>query len=327
MALKLCIATLFFILNVSISIAATKINGMLQSEFRAESFSQGGASHSPRFLLISSKEDMKAEISASFNTDDETTTLIKALLTKSLPEKGSRWIVGIDRILFGSEQSADPFSYSTIDRSLLARRMEILGFAGRQTQLRYEMNSLFPNADQWKLSLAHSANQNTNLLIGYHEQLAKSLYFHNWLIIQSDHTDTGQQIVGAHSLSIEYGSNEELHFQWELNSGIDPLATELKRLTDKNDKVYFWGSKLHLAQKQGIDHDEWWQWMLQISGLVHDAHNPKFNSLAALIGLNYGDTNMRIAANIELIGSTSADQPDTRHYSESQAKAQLLYTF
>ena len=80
---------------------------------------------------------------------------------------------------------------------------------------------------------------------------------------------------------------------------------ELRGIIGDGDEVLFAGSKLHMEKKYFMDGDEWWQWIIQSSLIYHDLDMLGFNTYQMLLGFNYGFDPLRLAFNLEGVGTTS----------------------
>lgn len=304
-----------------------KFDGYMSSGFEAESFQNGESLHQGKLTIETKRKNgIKAEFGVRARTKNNDVDIREAVINKKYDDD---WKLefGYGKKRFGLESDRSRLKRSTIDRSLIYRRLEVFTYTGRESGLRYykKMNPSTMDSG-YSYSLSHSESQNSSLVGSWRKPLSPAWSFNYWLQVQSDHVDNGQQLVGAAMHSFERRDDDSL-FQWELLGGVDPEETELRKLLGKSGKVGFVGNKFHYEQSYSLENDEWWQWIVQANAMVHDLDLPDFNSFGLLVGFNYGFDPVRLGLNLEGVGSTNRIDPKDRNFSESSAKIEMIYEF
>ncbi|SMF49610.1 hypothetical protein [Pseudobacteriovorax antillogorgiicola] len=304
-----------------------KLDAYVASEMEVESFKNGESSHEGKVEIKSKRKNgVRAEFGVRFRSQENDVLIREALVNKKL--SGDRRLeFGYGKKRFGLEYGYGKTSRSTIDRSILYRRLEVFTYAGRESMIRYykKMDSE-AGTTGYSLEAGHSEAQNTSTIGSVQTPLNNYWSFGYWLQLQSDHIDDGQQFVWATMPTLAFEDGQHL-FQWEILAGIDPEETELRKTVGDNDRVLFAGTKLHFEQKRPLEDDEWWQWIVQSAFIYHDLDLMGFNTVSLLAGINYGFDPIRLAFNVEGIGSTTRIDVNDRNFTESRAKIELLYEF
>lgn len=305
-----------------------KLDGYVVSNLKAESIKNGEVNHQGMLELESKrKNSVKAVFGVRIPSSENDVTIREAAINKKFSD-GGRLEFGYTKKRFGLEYDLDKQDRATIDRSPLYRRLEIFTFVGRESQLRYyKTMKVDEDESGYSLALAYSEARNTSAIGSFQKPLNGFWSFNCWLQVQLDHIDGGQQLVWAAMHSFERRSHGSL-FQLELLAGMDPEETELRTTFDFDQKVYFGALKLHYDEVYKFKDDiDWIQWVLESTVIVHDSEYTAYNSIQLLTGINYGFEPVRLALNLELIGTSSRLNPDERSFAESTAKLELLYNF
>ena len=303
------------------------LDGYLGTKFEAESFKNGEISHRIELDLETERvKGLKAEASLRYESLNEEVLFREAVVNKKF-DAGWRLEFGYGKKRFGREFEQNKLERSTIERSPVAKRLQVFTYAGRETILRYYRKAnAAKDRSGVELAIGYSEAENSSLLVSQSFGLTDRQQLSYWLQLQSDHTDTGSQLVASAITSYQYGF-DGLILITDLVVGIDPDQTELNKELDIGGVAYFAAIKVETLFDIAKDEDAAWQLVLQSSYFGQDLDAPRFNTIQALAGGRYQTGPVSLALNLEGLGSTSRVDPTNRNFSESQFRFEVLYEY
>jgi hypothetical protein len=132
--------------------------------------------------------------------------------------------------------------------------------------------------------------------------------------------------VGSTLGALEYEG--PIH-RWSLEGGVgvDPDQTELNKELEIGGEAYFGGVKGQYTYTVSEDDKNKWHLLVQTSFLSQDLDVGGYNSIQLLLGSVHFWGPVRMAVNLDGVGSTSRVDVTNRNFSESNARFEILYVF
>ncbi len=303
-----------------------KIDGYVRSIFEAENFKNGEVFHEARLEFKTKRKlGLRADIELDFRTKTDDIQVNEALLDKKF-DNDLRLKFGYDQKRFGLEYEESRLERPTIERSLIYRRMDLFNYTGRETLVILEKGGDSDPNHKWSLAASLSEAQNASLLGNYQSDIDPSFRYGFWFQAGTHRIQEGSQLAMAMMNSIWHRDSEKL-WQAEWVVGLDPNQTEYESVFDDDERVYFNGINTlygrHFYQNGG----ETVSGLVGLSGVSHDHRELRYNSLGGFLGIRYDLDTLRIAFNVELVGTNSPIDLQKRTYNESAARLEALYSF
>ncbi len=238
-----------------------------------------------------------------------------------------------DQVLFGQTKKRLGTEYMeadaerlTIQRSPIYRKLEEFAYVGREITARYEHPASGDNLG-YAFTLGYAESLDLNTTVQVTKPLGDHWYAGTWLLLQSDRIDAGRQIVYNQFLSL-WTQQEAHRWQAELVYGKDPYESEFNKTFGDNRAVHYAGLKTQYGYRISTGKDDSFEPLIQLSAIAHDLKSPAYNTFQALVGCNwYLDPALRIALNIEGLGTNSKLDHDDREYKASNGRIEATYYF
>ena len=303
-----------------------KIEGFARSVFEAENFKDGEVFHEARIeFKTKRKRGLRANIEIDFRTKTDDVQVNEAVLDKKF-ENNMRLKVGYDLKRFGLEYLENRLERPTIDRSLMYRYLDLFNYTGRETVILLQKGGEDDAYHDWSFGLSFSEAQNASLIGNYQTDLGAGVRYGFWLQAGNHRIQDGSQLAMAMMNSIWQRDSEKL-WQAEWVVGLDPNQTEYESVFDDDERVYFSGINTLYGHYFFHDAEESIMGQIGASIVNHDQRELKYNSLGSFVGVRYDLDTLRIAMNVEFVGSNSPVDLKKRTYNESAARLEALYAF
>jgi hypothetical protein len=312
--------------------AKTEISGWLRAgisqvykERYGESFYQGKA----QFEVKVSK-DLEAQIDIRGESDTHEMELREAYLTADLGKaKGLNF--GQSKKRFGLEFQKNKEKLLTIERTLIYRHLEPIGFVGRDLNLRYYRHAR-SGVRRNGISASIGYNEAHDVtVVGHWERLNTmgSLSFGASAAVQLDQFDTGlefgRQTVWAFGMEL-LRDTEAHHVEIEAIIGQDPFASVFERSFGEGENVYFFGGKMLYGHRFKTSRRllKAFEPVLVASVLAKDIDRFERNTLQFLGGANfYLAPSLRLSLNGDLLLTSTPTDADERSRAGSNVILQV----
>ncbi|MBC7531704.1 MAG: hypothetical protein H7318_09010 [Oligoflexus sp.] len=303
-----------------------KIEGFVRSVFEAENFKDGEAFHEARIeFKTKRKRGLRADVELDFRTKSDDIQVNQALLDKKF-DSGLRLKVGYDLKRFGLEYEENRLERPTIERSLIYRTLDIFNYSGRETVVSLDQGADSDLYHDWSFGLSFSEAQNASFIGNYQTDVIPGVRYGFWGQVGTHRIQDGQQMALAVMNSIWHRDSQKL-WQAEWVAGIDPNQTEYESVFDDDERVYFTGLNTLYGHYFLNDGEEALSGLVGLSAVCHDHRDLKYNSLGSFLGVRYDLDTLRIALNVELVGTNSPIDLKKRTYNESAARLEALFYF
>lgn len=303
------------------------VKGWVGTKIEAEDLKNGEISHRIEVDLDTKRENgIRAEASLRYVSLNEEVLFREALVNKKMGD-GYRLEFGYNRKRFGLEFENSKLRRNTIERNPVYKRLTVFTYTGRETMLRYYRKAKYDkDRNGLELALCYSEDQNASLVFHQKFPVSEDDNLSYWLQLQSDHTDTGTQLVGSAIAAYElmFGNHG---LDLELITGVDPNQTELNKTLNIGGTAYFAATKIETVIRLWREKDRIWDFISSGSYFAQDLDEPSFNSMQALLGARYQTGPLDVALNVELVGSTSRLDTSNRRYSESNLRFEIIYEY
>ncbi len=299
-----------------------KIEGFIRSQVEAQSQDSESFHEGRLTVRTPRKKGFRAELEFEVETKDDTLEVLEVVLDRKL-DNDLRWEFGYTQKRMGVEYEENRLERSTINRSLLYRRLEIFNYVGRETIFRLRRDS--GDFSDWSVSTGISESQNASLVLNWQNDLEfLDARYGLWLFGGSDKTEDKAQPVYALANSIWHRSRNS-RWQLEWFAGLDPQQTEFELVYGNKEKVYFSGINGIYDRAIWSDSDSAINFLVGSTVLLHDDRNTAYNSIGGLLGARYSYGPLRLSINVEVIGTNAPLATAKRTYDESNAGLELIY--
>ena len=305
----------------------TKIKGLVFSNIEVENFRNGESNHEGRLEFDTERfQDFEAEFELRARTKESEVNVREALINRKL-SKGWRLEFGYGKKIFGLESELGRRERLTVERSPIYRRLEVFTYNAREGYIRlYRELNRDKDRSGFSMIAGQSEADSTNLIGSFHFALSDDWTSYTYLLMQSRKIQEGRQANGA--LAQAFAWQQTAHsVQFEVHAGTDPDESELLSLTSDDKKIYYGAVTSQYAYRWRTDDYEAWEPLTQLSYINLDFEEPGYNTVQALLGINYYLLPLKLALNVEMIGTTSRLDTSARAYDESNARFEASFEF
>lgn len=306
-----------------------KIEGRISAGFELEEFKNGRSSHDAELgFETRRKRGTRAVASMRGQSDDSAVVLEDAYIEHEL-EKGEDLLGGQMKKRLGLEYAQSDRERLTVRRSPLYQKLEEFAYVGREMTLRYNLDADLKAGDRgYQASLGYSESIDVNVTLHVEQPFAGGdMSAGVWALLQSDRIDAGRQFVFAAVMSL-WSNHEGRRFQVELMGGVDPYMSEFARTYGDGEQVHYAGAKVQYGVSFPLSDGERIEPLVQASWIAHDVDAKGYDTLQLLLGGNYWlSEELRLALNVEGIGTNSPIDLSERAYGDSNATFEATYYF
>lgn len=301
--------------------------GFIRSILESESLRNGELWHEGRLTVKTRrKEGFRAALEIEVETKTDTLDVREVVFDLKFDDD-RRLELGYTQKRLGVEYEEDRQARTTIERSLIYRRLELFTYVGRETILRYFKEDASGSFNDWSITAAVSEAQNGSLVGNWQTPVGGgAVRFGTWLMLGVDKIEGGNQ-AAAVAMNSFWKRDSESSWQIEWAFGLDPNQSEFEQVFDDDERVFFTGlTGLYTAPVWKEDEES-----ISVTGgstmLLHDHREPKYNSLGLMLGVGYEWNDLRVSLNAELVGTSSPVEPEKRTYDDSRAALEAIYFF
>lgn len=306
-----------------------KIEGRVSVGFESEEFRNGRSYYDAEIEFETKrKQGTRAVTSFRAKSKDTAVVLEDAYIDHKI-EDGESLYVGQTKKRLGLEYHKKDSERLTIERSPVYQKLEEFAFVGREMTIRWEQEPDLKAGERgYQASVGYSESIDANVILHTEQPFSGGDFSAGaWLLLQSDRIDAGRQLVYATILSL-WTNLDDHRFQFELVGGKDPFMSEYERAFGDGKPVHFAAAKAQYGLGIKTAADNLLEPLVQTSVVTHDLETPGYNTIQLLIGFNYWMSDaLRVAFNIEGIGTNSPLDLKTRAYNDSNARIEATYYF
>ena len=296
--LKKFLFSVLFLSSAAIASEKFKMKGSVSTGFAVKRFKTGESGYDARLKLTTKRKNgFKAVVRVKGLSDEPFLLMQDAYIDKKLSDS-SLVKFGFTKKIVGFEYYVSRSERRLIKRSIIYKKLAAFGFVGRENQLKYATLS-DDGRNLYSIGISYAESQDASLVLsgmwGFGD-----LELANWLMVQIDKTEAGNQFVFLNTSSLVKELFENKLFI-ELMVGKDPERSSFEKIFRDGEPVYFGG----ITGQYGIKIDDLYEPFIGGSYVVHDNRNQGFKTSSVTVGLNYFIDELRLAANVVMVENSN----------------------
>lgn len=306
--------------------SSPKLKGRISAGFKVEEFKNGDSDYEAEVDLETKRRRGVRGVASFKGRGDDPGVILEEGYVDAKLESGGRIYFGQTKKILGREYEDGHRKRLTVSRSPLYSKLETFAYVGDELTLRYRSPEPNGAGSQYTLAAGYAESLDYDVT-GSFEHLSANRTFNSgvWVLAQADRIDAGRQFVFT-TIGSLWGKSGDHRWETELVYGKDPLASAFEKSFGDGKSIYFYGAKAQYGLRFG-DVEEHVEPLVQTSWIVHQQDRPGFNTLQVLVGANYVLEDLRLAANVDIVGTTSEMKPEDRTYNESAVRVEATFYF